>query len=156
MDAEDKIAMNALSFTTITNPEWDEEMVAELRNEALASIAEDYKIHTIYAKNDHTFMGGIRVEQHGDILWMDFLWVEPSVRRKGIGKALLQKAFLFATQHKIKAIHLHTYFEEAHALYFACGFEDVAVIPHWKWGRDCYLMRKVLPLLDAAKFRESV
>jgi N-acetylglutamate synthase-like GNAT family acetyltransferase len=141
---DDGQLMNTLSFTTIAHPEWDKKIATGLRKECelLTDSRKGFKQHTIYVKSGDTFVGGMSIEQHGEILWIDSLWVEPHFRKQGIGNKLLQKAILFATQNKIKEVQLNTYFQESHSFFLTYDFEDVAVIPHWKYGLDCYLMRK--------------
>jgi len=138
--------MHPLSYITKNHPDWDEKIAAELRKECkiLTGLREDSKTHNIYVKSAETFAGGMGMEQYGEILWIDSLWVEPLFRKQGIGKALLQRAFLFATQNNLKEVQLNTFFKEAHDFFLTCDFEDVAVIPHWKYGLDCYLMRKII------------
>lgn len=111
--------MNSLSLTTIAHPEWDKKIEAGLRKdcEVLTGMTEDSKNHNIYVKNRDIFAGGIRIELHGDILWIDSIWVEPRFRKQGIGNTLLQKAILFATRNKVKEIQLNTYFQEAHTFF---------------------------------------
>ena len=144
MDGKGKTAVNELTFITENNSEWNEKIAAGLRKECetLAGIANDFKAHNIYVKSGSTFVGGIIFEHHGDILWIDSLWVEPKFRRKGIASQLLEKAMLFATQKKVKEVQLNTYFPESHTFFLSCVFKDVSIIPNWKYGLTCYLMRK--------------
>jgi GNAT superfamily N-acetyltransferase len=147
MDDEGKnMSAGQLTFTTICGPEWDKKIASGLRKECevLTGITEDFKTHNIYVKSGETFAGGLSMEQHGEILWIDSFWVEPHFRRQGIGKALLQNAILFAIQNKLKEVQLNTFFKEAMGFFLSCDFENIAVIPHWKYGLDCYLMRKKL------------
>ncbi len=136
--------MNSLSFTTLNNPEWDKKIEAGLRKEceALTGIRDDFKTHTLYVQRDNTFAGGIHFEIHGDILWIDSVWVEQDFRKQGVGRQLLQETFHLATQNNAKEIQLNTFFSEAHSFFLKCDFEDVAQIPNWKYSLDCYLMRK--------------
>jgi GNAT superfamily N-acetyltransferase len=139
-------AMNSLSFTTQPHPEWDKKIASGLHQECegLTGRPEEFKTRTFYAKIDDIFVGGIISEQHGEILWIDSIWVEPKFRKYGIGSQLLEKAFLFAIQNKAKEMQLNTYFQEAHSFFLACSFEDVVSVPNWKYGLTCYLMRKAL------------
>lgn len=136
--------MNAISFTTGANPEWDKKIASGLRKEraTLTGRGEEFKTHNFYVSSGDNFAGGVRIEQHGDILWVDALRVEPRFRKQGLGKSLIQQAFLFATQNKLTEVQLNTYFETAHKFFLRCDFEDVAVISNWKYGLTCYLMRK--------------
>lgn len=128
------------------HPKWDKEIKAGLyqKGEEVLGNRIDFNTQGIYASLNNIFVGGILFEIHSDILWIDSIWVKPSFRNKELGKTLLQQAILFATQHEIKQLQLNTYFKEAHIFFLSCGFEDVAIIPFWKYGLDCYLMRKVL------------
>lgn len=145
MDGEgEKMNASHLTFTTTNTPEWDTKIAAGLRKEcsALTGISEDFKPHRIYGMVEERFAGGIVLEQHGNILWIDAIWVEPSFRKQGIGKQLIEKAALWATQNDATEIQLNTYFKDAHDFFVSCGLEDVALIPNWKYGLDCYLMRR--------------
>ena len=146
MDDEDKKHMNSLSFITKSNHEWDKKIASGLRKECetLTGMVEEFQTHSLYVKRREVFAGGISVEQHGDILWIDSLWVGPHFRKQGIGKILIEKIMHFSVAVKAKEVQLNTYFKEAHAFFLACGFEDVAEIPHWKYDLTCYLMRKKL------------
>ena len=77
------------------------------------------------------------------------LWVEPEHRRKGIAKALLDKAEEIARNEGIDAVWLEWEKEDAvwpddnHAdkileHYYRRGYEDV------EFGHDCCRMRKIL------------
>lgn len=133
-----------LIFTTVPAPEWEKKIAAELRKEcsSLAGISQDFKPHTIYAMLEEKFAGGVMIEQYGNVLWIDGIWVEPNYRKHGIGKQLMQKAALWAIENDATEIQLNTYFKDAHPFFLTCGFEDVAIIPNWKYSLDCYLMRR--------------
>lgn len=135
-----------LNLTTTPYPEWNNKITAGLTQEckALTGIHEDVIPQYIYIENQGTFKGGIILEQHGNILWIDSIWLEPKYRKKGLGKQLLEKATTLAREQKATQLQLNTYFEHAHKFFVSCGFEDVAVIPKWKYGLDCYLMRRMI------------
>lgn len=138
--------MSSLSVTTTSHPEWDRKIAAGLHKkcEALTGIENNLTPYTFYVKSNNTFVGGMHFNHFGDILWLDSMWVEPSFRKQGVGKLLLQEAHLSAIKNKAKEIQLNTFFQDAHVFFLRCGFEDVAMIPHWKYGLACYLMRKIL------------
>ncbi|MBA3813319.1 MAG: GNAT family N-acetyltransferase [Alphaproteobacteria bacterium] len=138
------MSSSRLIFTTTSVAEWDKKIAAGLRQtcKRLSGIHEDFRTHSIYAKFDEIFAGGITFEQRGNILWLDALWVEPNFRNHGTGKQLMEKVIQFSVQNNVKEIQLNTYFPDAHAFFLVQGFEDVAVIPNWKYGLDCYMMRK--------------
>jgi GNAT superfamily N-acetyltransferase len=84
------------------------------------------------------------MNSHGNILWIDSIWVEPHFRKQNIGSRLLEQTFLYAIHNKAKEVQLNTYFQEAHFFFLKNDFEDVAMIPNWKYGLTCYFMRKAL------------
>lgn len=143
-DEGENMSAGQLTFTTMSSPEWDKKIAAGLRKEcsSLTGISEDFKPHRIYGMVEDKFAGGVVLEQHGNILWIDAIWIETSFSKQGIGKQLMEQAALWATQNDATEIQLNTYFKEAHDFFLSCGFEDVAVIPNWKYALDCYLMRK--------------
>src|SRR3990167_2125249 len=128
-DTEDKMSASPLTFTTRSAPEWDKKILEGLRNDCkiLTGGAEEFKSHSLYAMIEDKFTGGIILEQHDTILWIDALWVELNFRKQGIGNQLLEKATQFATQHNLKEIQLNTYFNDAHDFFLFCGFKDAAV-----------------------------
>lgn len=145
MDAEgNNMRAGQLTFTTTKTPEWDEKIATGLYKECslLTGVSEDFKPYMIYGMVEDKFAGGIVLEQHGNILWIDALWVEARFRNNGIGKQLMEKASQFAVQNKVREIQLNTYFKDAHDFFLSRGFEDVAIIPNWKYALDCYLMRR--------------
>ena len=136
--------MTDFLFITLSNPAGDKKIEMGLRKECevLTGLKENFETHSVYVKKGNTFVGGISVEHHGHILWIDSLWIEPPFRKQGIGRMLIEKALLLGAPNKIKEVQLNTYFKETHDFFLTCGFEDVAEIPHWKYGLTCYLMRK--------------
>lgn len=127
-------------------PEWDKKMASGLRKECetLTGITEDFPTQSIYATHANTFVGGLIMEQHGDILWIDNLWVEPELRNQGIAAQLIDRAYEFAAHEGIREIQLNTFFEKAYLFFLSYGFEEVAIVPNWKYDLKCYLMRKMV------------
>lgn len=137
---------NQLTFITTNTHEWDKKIIEKLRKECslMTGIFKDFKPHSLYVTDDAKFAGGIVLQQHGNILWIDALWVELKFRKQGIGMELMRQAALWANQNNATEIQLNTYFKEAHDFFLSCSFEDVVIIPNWKYGLDCYLMRRSL------------
>ena len=102
------------------------------------------------AFNDGVFLGYITLKWYSEyapfhqqnIPEIVDLNVLPKFRKQGIGDQLMEKAYQFAVENNAKEIQLNTYFPGAHAFFLVLGFETVAVIPNWKYGLDCYLMRR--------------
>jgi len=136
-----------ISFLTKGDPDLDKKIGDGLHSElqTLSRIAvTDFKTHSIYAFSGVIFAGGIIIEKLGNILWIDSIWVDPKFRDKGIGRQLMLQTLSFADKNNIRQIQLNTFFPEAQSFFSNCGFKDLATIRDWKYGLECYLMRKML------------
>ncbi len=139
--------MNSIAYTSSSRHELTNKITEGLQKRlaALTNIdANNIEPQVIYAFHNDMFLGGVMYQLHRDILWIDSLWVEEKHRYKGVGEQLVKKIMLIAGQQGTHQIQLNTFFPEAHEFFLKCGFEDVTVAPDWKYGLQCYLMRKVL------------
>jgi predicted acetyltransferase/RimJ/RimL family protein N-acetyltransferase len=138
--------ISGIHFMMSKNPRCDAEMQQGLRTELenLTGITDDSPEQNIYAFDGDEPVAGMRAEMHGKILWIDSIFVWDSYRTKGLAKELLNLVEKYAAEMYAEEIQLNTFFPEAHAFFLKCGFEDVAIVPDWKYGLTCYLMRKEL------------
>ncbi|MDF3034573.1 MAG: uncharacterized protein K0R76_1527 [Alphaproteobacteria bacterium] len=135
----------SITFTAFQNSAWKDKIDLELN----AHLEARTGIHVINAQGLYAFyetqlIGGVIFQKHGDILWIDALWIEPKFRRQGVGSKLMEQIIDFARQNTLTCLQLNTYFEEARSFFDACAFENVASIPQWKYGLTCYFMKKTL------------
>lgn len=135
-----------LYFTYDPNQIFDEKSSKALINTCkdLTSIEEDFKKHNIYTKQDDKIVAGAIAYIHGKILWLDSIYVEERLQNKGLGRELIIKLLELGKAHNFREIQLNTYFPKACQFFKKCGFEEVAVIPNWKYDLTCYLMRKAI------------
>lgn len=142
-DAEKKFM--SITFTTHINSEWKNKIKSELNMQLETHTGlHNVQSQNIFAFHEIQLIGGVVFQKHGDILWIDALWVEIKFRRQCIGSKLIQQVIAFAKQHRIQSVQLNTYFAEARDFFASCEFDDVASIPEWKYGLTCYLMKKIL------------
>lgn len=135
-----------LTFLFDSNPVWEQKIQKELQslcNQQRGKV-DSFKSISIYATSKDCLMGGIIIEYHDDILWIDSLWVEADHRRQGVGKLLLEKAYEYAASHNLKEIQLNTFFPQARDFFLAQGFQEVATLEGWKYGLTCYFMKKII------------
>ncbi|MBX9806041.1 MAG: GNAT family N-acetyltransferase [Alphaproteobacteria bacterium] len=135
----------SITFSTFMNEEWREKIESKLATQ----LEEMSHFHAVKSQNIFAFhelhlIGGTIFQINKDILWVDGLWVESNFRKRGVGKSLLQQIVDLAKQQNLKAIQLNTYFAEARDFFKACGFEEVATIPEWKYGLTCHLLKKAV------------
>lgn len=138
--------MNVI-FSTISDPGLDKKISDGLHDElkALTQLdVGDLKALSLYAHEQDKFVGGAIILRYGGILWLDSIWVEPGYRKLGIGKQIMQEIFLQARHSNVQQLQLNTFFSDAHEFFLKSGFEDIAIVPDWKYGLTCYMMRKTL------------
>lgn len=136
--------MLKIDFTTTPNEKISTEMNQGLMAclESLTGFIGGPKIHTIYAQENQKTIGSIVGYFHGDILWIDSIYIDKSRRKQGVGKMLIEQITIYAKNCETSEIQLNTYFPEAHQFFAHQGFETVVSVPKWKYDLTCYLMKK--------------
>jgi N-acetylglutamate synthase-like GNAT family acetyltransferase len=82
----------------------------------------------IYVKDDDgTAVGGVSGEIFGNWMDIDYLVVQESLRRNGLGRELLTKAEDLAMQSKCRNMFLSTFGFQGKDFYPKFGFEEVYV-----------------------------
>lgn len=135
---------SGIHFMRSKNPPFNAEIQQGLRAELekLTGISEEFPEQNIYAFDGDSPVAGARAELHGDILWLDSIFVKQSYRTEGLAKELLSLLEQYGHEVNAKEIQLNTFFPDAHAFFLRRGFEDIATLPKWKYGLECYLMKK--------------
>ena len=90
-------------------------------------------------------MGGITGTIFWHRLYIDFLWIEESLREKGYGKKLLMKMESFAREQNCKLIQLDTFSFQAPDFYQKNGFEVVGIVEEFptKEHKQYYLAKRL-------------
>ncbi len=135
-----------VSFSYDPDPSFDEKISCALRRkcEDLTGIKTDFERVNVYLKHEQINVAGAICYVHGKILWCDLIYVEEAFQNKGFGRQLIAKLLETALSRNLREIQLNTYFPEALAFFKKCGFDEVAVVPRWKYDLTCYLMRKII------------
>lgn len=138
--------LSSVSFTYDPDQSFDEKISCALRRqyEDLTSRKTDFERISVYLKHKETNVAAAICYIHGKILWCDSIYVEEAFQNKGFGRQLIGKLLETALTRNLREIQLNTYFPEALAFFKKCGFEEVAVVPRWKYDLTCYLMRKMI------------
>jgi len=138
--------LSSVSFTYDPDQSFDEKISCALRRqyEDLTSRKTDFERISVYLKHKETNVAAAICYIHGKILWCDSIYVEETFQGKGFGRQLIAKLLETALTRNLREIQLNTYFPEALAFFKKCGFEEVAVVPRWKYDLTCYLMRKMI------------
>lgn len=137
---------SSVAFSYDPDSSFDEKISCALRRqcEDLTGIKADFEQVNVYSKHNDINIAGAICYIHGEILWCDSIYVEETFQNKGFGRQLIAKLFDIAITQNLREIQLNTYFPKAHMFFKKSGFEEVAVIPNWKYDLTCYLMRKII------------
>lgn len=137
---------SSVAFSYDPDSSFDEKISCALRRqcEDLTRIKADFEQVNVYLKHNDINIAGAICYIHGEILWCDSIYVEETFQNKGFGRQLIAKLFDIAITQNLREIQLNTYFPKAHMFFKKSGFEEVAVIPNWKYDLTCYLMRKII------------
>ena len=137
---------NESIFSDISDPIFDNKIDKALRHECekLTGINTNFERISFYLNHEQTNVAGAICYVHGKILWCDSIYVEEAFQNKGFGRQLIAKLLETALSRNLREIQLNTYFPKALAFFKKCGFEEVAVVPRWKYDLTCYLMRKII------------
>ena len=79
-----------------------------------------------------------------DYLTVSRLWVDPTVRGTGVGKALMEKAESFARESGCVGSTLSTYDFQARPFYEKLGYAVFGLLPNNPRGRERFFMMKPL------------
>ncbi|SDD63984.1 Acetyltransferase (GNAT) domain-containing protein [Terribacillus halophilus] len=89
-------------------------------------------------------IGGITCMYYWQHLYIDFLWVEKSMRKEGIGAKLLAEAENFAKQKGARLIKLDSFSFQAPAFYQKYGYAVFGKVEDHPVGcTQYYLMKKL-------------
>lgn len=137
---------SSVAFSYDPDSSFDEKISSALRRrcEHLTGIKTDFEQVNVYLKYKDANIAGAICYIHGEILWCDSIYVEETFQNKGFGRQLIAKLLDIAITRNLREVQLNTYFPKAHIFFKKCGFEEVAVIPDWKYDLTCYLMRKII------------
>lgn len=129
-----------ITFPTSLTDSYNDQIYSELKQLLEEQTGISQQPHTIYAKENDDFIGGVIAYNHGHILWIDALWIAPHKRGIGLGKTLLDQIINYGKTENCTTIQLNTFFPEAHNFFNSHGFETVATLPNWKYDMTCYFM----------------
>jgi ribosomal protein S18 acetylase RimI-like enzyme len=137
---------NDLTFSDMPDPIFDDKISKALRGECekLTGVKSDFEQHSLYLKKEANTIAGAIYYIHGQILWCDSIYVEEAFQNNKLGSQLISRLLEIALARNLREIQLNTYFPRAYAFFKKCGFEEIAVIPNWKYDLICYLMRKIV------------
>ncbi len=101
--------------------------------------------HELAATRDGEIVGVLGLRIAASLAHVDSLIVAASVRREGIGRALLARAEQLANYYNAHKVTLEApAHSDAEHFFEACGYKIEAVLPQHTWKLDVSIMRKFL------------
>ncbi len=101
--------------------------------------------HEIAATRDGEIVGVLSLRIAASLAHVESLLVAPSERRRGIGRALLQRAETLANYYNCHKVTLEAPADFPARLFFnACDYRVEAILPQHTWKLDVAVMRKFL------------
>jgi ribosomal protein S18 acetylase RimI-like enzyme len=87
-------------------------------------------------------LGGISGSTKMQSLFIQFLWVDESIRGKGFGQKLMEKAENFAVEKKCRMVKVDTFSFQAPDFYKILGYEVYGKIEDFPEGYNHYFLFK--------------
>ena len=101
--------------------------------------------HELAATNEGDIVGVLGLRIAASLAHVESVIVEPSRRRRGIGRRLLERAEQLANYYNCHKMTIEAPAEgAARAFLEACGYKTEAILPQHTWKRDVAVMRKFL------------
>jgi ribosomal protein S18 acetylase RimI-like enzyme len=99
----------------------------------------------IVATLDGTIVGALRTRIAASLAHVEALYVEPAQRRRGIGRALLDRCEQIANYYNCHKVTVAVFDGGAALRFFvACGYHVEAVLPQHTFKLDVAMVRKFL------------
>lgn len=110
-------------------------------------IGERDKEFSIFLKNDSgKVFGGIQAYLDSESVYIDTLWVEESLQKKGYGTKLLGAVEQEAIKNRCKYITVDTWDFQAEGFYLKNGYKRLGEVKNYWLGHSKITLRKFLDL----------
>lgn len=106
---------------------------------------EDERRFFVFARDkDGAVIGGIRAACYWNTLHIELLWLSDSLRGKGTGRKLMDRAEHHAREHGYQLALVETTSWQARPFYEKCGYVCIATVPDRPRGHTSYTLSKRL------------
>jgi GNAT superfamily N-acetyltransferase len=105
-----------------------------------------YQNFELYARQGQTVIAGMFGHSGMDWLYVDFFWLDPAMRRSGLGSLMLSETEAEAKRRDCVGVYLYTFSFQAPDFYKKCGYKVVGMIEDCPVGhRKIYLCKRLQP-----------
>lgn len=133
------MSSNDAAFTISRHDEWPEDVWRivddglEQANQSAAPLHEVSQLSCFARDAAGRVVGGALGRRWGVCAELQQLWVDPALRRRGLGRSLIEAFETAAAAHGCRSFYLETFSFQAPSLYRAAGYRvvgELAVYPH--------------------------
>jgi len=104
----------------------------------------DYKPLTITMREGQEIVAGLAAHTAFGWMFIEVLWVSDGKRRKGLGRALMEKAEGEARKRGVQNAYLNTFSFQARPFYRKLGYKEFARLNDFPSGHSFHWMTKAL------------
>jgi GNAT superfamily N-acetyltransferase len=127
------------------NEEVDDYIIAKTREHNDHFVPNDYAPLSVYCRDDDgSIVGGLTGKTYWNYLDIEFLWVEESLRKQGLGEKIINLAEKEAIRRGCKYSTLDTYEFQALGFYQKQGYEQFGQLDGFCDKYERYYLRKKL------------
>ncbi len=127
------------------NEEVDDYIIAKTREHNDHFVPNDYAPLSVYCRDDDgSIIGGLTGKTYWNYLDIEFLWVEESLRKQGLGEKIVNLAEKEAIRRGCKYSMLDTYEFQALGFYQKQGYEQFGQLDGFCDKYERYYLRKKL------------
>jgi ribosomal protein S18 acetylase RimI-like enzyme len=107
-------------------------------------ITEYEKLEYCITDQEGTLIAGIVANRCNQLLTIEYLWVDPAQRKRGLGRQLMVHMEAVASEKKARIILLATFSFQAPGFYKKLGYEQFGTIKNCINGHDDCFFKKEL------------
>lgn len=128
-------------------PQSDSDLIEDGINEYNMNVTGDRNYHPvkIFLRDEHgKIHGGLTAHIWGGWMYIDFVWLDESLRGQDYGTQLVQMAEDEARAHGCYNVYLNTFSFQARPFYEKLGYEVYGQLDNFPPGETHFYLRKVL------------
>ncbi len=137
---------NILNIEVKENPKQNENKIIERNLYAFNDkiFGDPYDFSVFLRDNDNKIQGGVvaQVRPKLELLYLDYIWIAPEFRNKGLGTKIVHMAEQIARDKGCKTAELETLDFQAELFYQKVGYSRFGVIEKYMGNYDYIFMRK--------------
>jgi ribosomal protein S18 acetylase RimI-like enzyme len=120
------------------------EIYKQMRAFNKRACGQDYRPLAITLRKGDEIVGGLIGETYWGWLYINSLWIAEDLRRKNLGKALIEKAEAEARKRGVRNVFLDSFTFQAPKFYMKLGYREFGRLKDFPAGHDRIWLTKAL------------